>query len=284
MTPAGDPRSRPQGHEEGPPGPLAEPPAWGGPVRAGRRPEVHRARAVWRIGLSVLHALHGALICALVFPWLTPPQRMQRVGWWSARMLRLLGIALHAEGTPRPGPVLLVANHVSWLDILAINAVQPVRFVSKADVRHWPVLGWMVACGGTLFIERERRRDAMRVVHQVADALEAGETLAVFPEGTTSEGHGLLPFHANLLQAAVVTGTPVQAVALRYADARHAVSPAAAYVGDTSLARSLWWIARAERLRVRVVLLPAESPRQVDRRALAGRLQAANGRCHSTKV
>ena len=94
--------------------------------------------------------------------------------------------------------------------------MRPARFVSKADVRHWPLLGWLVACGGTLFIERERKRDALRVVHQMAEALQAGETVAVFPEGTTSDGHGLLPFHANLLQAAIATETPVQPVALRY--------------------------------------------------------------------
>src|SRR6185295_16037591 len=149
---------------------------------------------------------------------------LKRVGWWNARLLRLLGIALHSSGTPRQGATLIVANHVSWLDILAINAVHPCRFVSKADVRHWPLIGWLVACGGTLFIERERKRDALRVVHQVADALRQGQTLAVFPEGTTSDGHGLLPFHANLLQAAVATSTPVQPVALRFSDATHEVS------------------------------------------------------------
>ena len=123
-------------------------------------------------------------------------------------MLRMLGVSLHSEGAPHGGPALVVANHVSWLDILAINAVHPVRFVSKADVRGWPLVGWVVACGGTLFIERERKRDALRVVHQVAQALAQGQTIAVFPEGTTSEGHGLLPFHANLLQSAIATGTP----------------------------------------------------------------------------
>ena len=230
-------------------------------------------RAAWRLGLAVLSVLHGLLICALLFPWLKAPQRMRHVGAWSARTLKALGIELQVQGVVRPGPVLLVANHVSWLDILAINAVQPARFVSKADVRRWPVLGWMVECGGTLFIERERARDAMRVVHQVAQALQAGETLAVFPEGTTSDGHGLLPFHANLLQAAIVTETPAQPIALRYADADHAVSPAAAYIDDTTLVQSLWWIACAPRLRVDVVVLAAEGTRHLDRRALAERLR-----------
>ena len=229
-------------------------------------------RALGRLARVVWQGVRGLLTCALLFPFITPVQRMRHVGAWSARMLAALGIALEVQGAARQAPVLFTANHISWLDILAINAVHPARFVSKADVRHWPVLGWMVACGGTLFIERERKRDALRVVHQVAEALKAGETLAVFPEGTTSDGRGLLPFHANLLQAAISTETPVQAIALRYADATAPVSLAAAYIGDTTLAQSLRAVLFADRLRVRVELLPAQGTRHLDRRALAERL------------
>jgi 1-acyl-sn-glycerol-3-phosphate acyltransferase len=230
-------------------------------------------RALWRLARAFWQGLRGLATCTLLFPFITPAQRMRQVGAWSARMLGALGIALEVKGAAHAGPVLFTANHISWLDILAINAVHPARFVSKADVRHWPVLGWMVACGGTLFIERERKRDALRVVHQVAEALKAGETLAVFPEGTTSDGRGLLPFHANLLQAAISTETPVQAIALRYADAAAPVSLAAAYIGDTTLAQSLRAVLFADRLRVRVELLPAQGTRHLDRRALAERLR-----------
>lgn len=234
-------------------------------------------RAVWRLVRVAVHALYGAAICALWFPFLAPQRRMQIVGRWSAQMLSVMGVRLQCNGIARTGPVLFVSNHISWLDILAINAVCPARFVSKADVRRWPAIGWMVACGGTLFIERERKRDALRVVHQVAQALTAGETVAVFPEGTTSDGHALLPFHANLLQAAISTQVPVQSIALRYSDDGHAISAAAAYVGDTSLVQSFWWIVRAEGLRVRVQMLLPEGTRHLDRRALAERLQAQIG-------
>lgn len=235
------------------------------------------ARAVWRLAGMLLQLVRGLSTCALVFPFLTPAQRMQRVGRWSAGMLRRLGVGIDSVGVPRPGPVLFVANHISWLDILAINAVQPARFVSKADVRSWPVLGWLVACGGTLFIERERKRDALRVLHEVAAALKDGQTVAVFPEGTTADGHALLPFHANLLQAAISTEVPVQAIALRYRDAAHAISPAAAFVGDTTLLQSLWWVASARGLRVKVTLLPPAGTRHLDRRALAETLREAIG-------
>ena len=234
---------------------------------------MYTLRAVWRLCCCAAYTLQGALICGLVFPFLKPPQRMLKVGRWSRRMLTALGVTLQVSGRPRPGATLFVANHISWLDILAINAVQPVRFVSKADVRHWPLLGWLVACGGTLFIERERKRDALRVVHLLAQALKQGEKVAVFPEGTTGDGHALLPFHANLLQAAIATETPVQAIALRFSDAQHAVSPAVAFLGDTTLAQSLWWVVKATGLCAQVHLLPPQATRHLDRRALSDKLR-----------
>jgi 1-acyl-sn-glycerol-3-phosphate acyltransferase len=114
------------------------------------------------------------------------------------------------------------------------------RFVSKADVLAWPLLGWLIKNAGTLFIERERKRDALRVLHQVAAALTDGDMVAVFPEGTTGSGRELLPFHANLLQSAISTGTPAQGVALRYSDALHSVSPAAEFLRDTTLLQTVW--------------------------------------------
>ncbi|MEO7337074.1 MAG: lysophospholipid acyltransferase family protein [Caldimonas sp.] len=231
-------------------------------------------RASLRLGCSMLHALHGVSICALVFPFVDETARMRWVGWWSRRMLGLMGITLHANGEPSPAPALLLANHVSWLDILAIDAVHPARFVSKADVRHWPVLGFLVARGGTLFIERERRRDALRVVHQVAAALKEGATVAVFPEGTTSHGPTLLPFHANLLQAAITVGAPVQPVVLRFSDRSSTFSAAAAYVGETTLVRSLWQVACADSLEAHVTFLPPLSTLAVERRSLAAVVRA----------
>jgi 1-acyl-sn-glycerol-3-phosphate acyltransferase len=231
-------------------------------------------RAAWRLSRAVLHVLHGMALVALRWPSLDAAGRCQRIAWWAGKLLRLMGVELQAQGLFRPGASLLVANHVSWLDILAVHAVCPqARFVSKADVRHWPLVGWMVAAVGTLFIERERKRDALRVVHQVAEALRSGDTVAVFPEGTTGAGHDLLPFHANLLQAAIATGTPVQPVALRYSQPGHPVSPAVAWVGESTLGQSLWAIACADGLVVRVQALPPEASVHADRRALAEHLR-----------
>jgi 1-acyl-sn-glycerol-3-phosphate acyltransferase len=178
------------------------------------------------------------------------------------------------QGEFHQGPKLIVANHISWLDIMAVHAVHPqARFVSKAEVREWPVVRRLVDSANTLYLERERRRDALRVVHQVADALREGHTVAVFPEGTTGAGPELLPFHANLLQAAVATHAPVQAVVLRFSDSGSAFSLAPTYVGDTTLAQSLWRVACADGLRAHLTLLEPRPGRDTDRRALAQALR-----------
>jgi 1-acyl-sn-glycerol-3-phosphate acyltransferase len=229
--------------------------------------------AIWRLARVALHVLHGLLLALLLFRHLDAAARQARVQWWSSRLLLLLGVRVVVHGEFRRGAKLVVANHVSWLDITAVHAVCPeARFVSKSDVRSWPLLSRLVDAGGTLYIERARKRDAMRVVHVMAASLAGGDTVAVFPEGTTADGHTLLPFHANLLQAAIASGVPVQPVALRYSEPGHTVSPAAIYVGDTSLAQSLGRIAGARSLCVTLHVLPAQSCGQADRRQLARHL------------
>lgn len=231
--------------------------------------------ALWRVLRVALHVLLGMAVMALRFPTLDAAGRQARIQWWSAGLLRAVGVRLQVRGTARPGAGLLLANHVSWLDVAALHAAVPhARFVSKADVLHWPLLGWLVRGAGTLFIERERKRDALRVVHAMAEALQAGETVAVFPEGTTGPGPELLPFHANLLQAAIATATPIQPAVLRFADARHRFSPAVAFVGETTLLQSLWRVATARGLVAHVELLAPQASAHADRRALAAHLRA----------
>ena len=228
----------------------------------------------WRIARLLVHGLHGLAIILLRFGSYSAAQRHARIQWWSAKLLRLIGITLHAQGVPRPGAKLIVSNHVSWLDIAAIHAVIPeAHFVSKADVKQWPLIGKLVAGAGTLFIEREKKRDAVRVVHQMAEALQAGDTVAVFPEGTTGDGRTLLPFHANLLHAAVTTGTPVQPVVLRFFDAEHTISPLAEFLGETTLAQSAWRFVCSRGLNVEVRVLAAQGTAHADRRALAAHLR-----------
>jgi len=199
-------------------------------------------RAVWKLGRALVHAMGGVATIKLRFPRCDAAQREALVQAWSLKMLALLGVRLELRGQPcASGPMLLVANHISWLDILAMHAARHCRFVSKADVMHWPLIGTLATGGGTIYIERASRRDALRVVHHVAESLGRGEVVAVFPEGTTSDGLDLLPFHGNLIQAAVSANAPAQPVALSFIDTRtRAPSLTPCYVGDDSLFVSVW--------------------------------------------
>lgn len=228
-----------------------------------------KLRALWRVGRACTHLLFGVALVASRTGRDDPTLSMRHAQRWSKGFLRLLGVRVVVHGVPRPGAKLLVANHISWLDILAIDAVAPARFVSKAEVKRWPIFSGLASASGTLYLERERPRDALRVVHQMAEAMQAGDTLAVFPEGTTGDGVHLLPFHANLLQAAIATETPVQPVALRYVDATQPNSLAVLFVGETTLLQSVWRIACAQGLCVSLNVLPARSVRHADRRRLA---------------
>jgi 1-acyl-sn-glycerol-3-phosphate acyltransferase len=166
--------------------------------------------------------------------------------------------------------VLLICNHLSWLDITSIHAARHVRFVSKAGVKRWPLIGMLSNGAGSLYIERESRRDALRVVHHMTEALCNGDLIGVFPEGTTSDGRGLLPFHANLLQAAISSGAPVLPAALRFADAATGeTSQAPRYIDDDSLAASLWNTLRAPPLLAIVRFGEPQDPHGRERRAWA---------------
>lgn len=231
-----------------------------------------RLRAVVRIVHMAVYLWRVSLIMRWRFEAMDHDTQQANVRLWSAAVFHCLGARLVVKGTPRPGAKLIVGNHVSWMDIMAINATEPSRFVSKAEVGQWPIVGRMVTLAGTIYLERARRRDAMRAMGLLTQSLRDGHTAAVFPEGTTGDGHHLLHFHANLLQSAIDADVPVQPVAIRYSDAHHAISPAAAYVGDTTLVQSLWWIACADQLTVHVTVLSPQRVQHADRRALATRL------------
>lgn len=228
----------------------------------------------WRV---LAHALAGWLTIRFEFPRLDDAARQQRVQAWARRMLELLRIGLVLRGQPPvAGPLLLVANHISWLDILVLHAARYCRFVSKAEVRHWPLVGTLATGGGTLYIERESRRDALRVVHRMAESLKAGDIVAVFPEGTTSDGLSLLPFHANLMQAAVSAGAPVLPVALRFVDAASGgPSTVPSYVGDDTLVGSIWRTLTGPRFSAVVSFGEPQVADGRDRRAWAADLRVA---------
>jgi 1-acyl-sn-glycerol-3-phosphate acyltransferase len=233
---------------------------------------VNWPRALWRALRAIAHVLRGLWIIRTEFGRLTPAQTQLLVRAWTRRMLLILGVDLVVHGTPpEHGPVLQVANHISWLDILVMNAARPSRFVSKSDA--------LITGAGTLYSERGSRRDAMRMVHHMAERLELGDVLSVFPEGTTSDGRALLPFHANLLQAAIAARAPVLPVALRFVHERSGEPhEAPVFVGDTTLVGSIWATLSASGVRAVVTYGQPQLAQGRDRRAWAHDLRAEVGR------
>ena len=218
-----------------------------------------------------MHVFAGAWRIYWAFPRLPVVQRDAEVTVWAREMLRRLGITLVVHGEPpAAGPVLLVANHISWADIVVMHAERHCRFISKSDVQHWPVVGILADGAGTLYLERASRRDALRVVHQMAERLQAGDVLAVFPEGTTGDGTTVLPFHANMLQAAIAAQAPVQPVGLHFLDgATGTISLAPCFVGDDSLLTSLWRTLKTTGLQAVVSFGEPQNSLGRDRRAWA---------------
>lgn len=226
----------------------------------------------------IAHLLHGMWTVATRFPGADPERRHALNRAWSLKMLRLCGMRLvvHNDGARLDRGALVVANHISWIDIYVINAWRPTPFVSKAEIRQWPLVGWLAQQLDTVFIQREKRSDAKRIMHELSARLSAGELMCVFPEGTTSNGLALLPFHANMFQAAVSAGAPVQPLCIMYEDAQGRQSTAPAYIDDLSLADSLTLLLRGGPLTAHVYVGEAISPGE-DRRALAAQAEQVIG-------
>jgi 1-acyl-sn-glycerol-3-phosphate acyltransferase len=242
-------------------------------------------RAALKLLRGIWHVLVGWVTIYFRFPQLSQQQRDARVQVWAMQLLRIWGIDLEIRGQPVvSGPALLVCNHISWLDIVVIHATRHCRFVSKSELRDWPVLGTLATGGGTLYIQRAQRKDAMRMVKDMAQSLRNGDVLGVFPEGTTGDGIGLLPFHANLIQSALEAQAPIQPLALQFVDAATGrISMAARYIDDDTLLASVWSTLNAQGLRAVVNFGPAQLASDRDRRAWSADLQqevlSLKGKC-----
>jgi 1-acyl-sn-glycerol-3-phosphate acyltransferase len=238
------------------------------------RPTPFPAR-VARFVRVLTHVGGGLATTVFVFPWVEPRRKKRLIRRWSRQLLQMLGVEprvhwRHEGGLE--GNVLIVANHISWLDIMVLNALSPARFIAKAELRRWPLVGRLTTNVGTLYIERERRRDTHTVNRQTVDALSRGDLVAVFPEGTTSDGTGLLKFHSSLLQPIVDAGGHVQPVAIRYRTPADEHSDVPAFVGELSIMGSFWRVTGESRLVAELHLMPpvpaqARHRREVSRAA-----------------
>lgn len=226
---------------------------------------------ILRLARVLLHVLQGMAICATVFPWIGWERRNGHIRRWSRRLLALCNVTV--ELAPGSAPVLahsmVVANHVSWLDIFVVHSLYPSHFVAKAEIRSWPLAGWLAEKAGTVFIARGNRRDLRHIFKGLVQTLEQGERVAFFPEGTTAPQGQLLPFHANLLEAAIDARVPVQPFALTYRDAGGGVHPSVDFIGETSFAESIMLILNGPPVQARLAILAPLDSTGAHRRDLA---------------
>jgi 1-acyl-sn-glycerol-3-phosphate acyltransferase len=228
----------------------------------------------------IVHLFVGLSISALIFPFTNAAGRERYTKNWSAKLVKLCGVQVSvkqaAQGTDAQA-ALIVANHVSWLDIFVINSCQPCRFVAKSDIRDWPLIGWLCDKAGTIFIARGRQRDVRRIYEGLVSSIRAGERIAFFPEGTTVAQGNILPFHANLFEAAIEAKAPIQPYALRYLDATGDLHPAADFTGDMTFAQSVITILKSKGMRVELIILPTIDSADAHRRELAAKARQSIG-------
>ena len=215
----------------------------------------------------VFHLLLAILKCA-IFPLLPTKVRKKMVQSWCIRLLRILKVKVIIQGDPSilfgTKPYLLVANHISWLDIHIINSIRPVIFVAKADVSKWPIFGYLASMLGTIFLKREKLSDIKRVIQLMKEKLINQEIVAIFPEGTSTDGKSVLPFKSNLFESAHQAQVDVLPITIQYKE-NNEYSNRAAFIGDMELIDSIKNILKSNHLVVHVHLsdgLPSHLSRQ----------------------
>ena len=233
-------------------------------------------RITWRGLLLLLHLLTGLVL--VPFATHRDPQGYWQVehrvaAWWLGRILHILRLRVIVIGTPPRPPALVVANHVSWLDIVVLGHLLPTCFLSKAEVGHWPLIGWMAQRAGTLFIRRGSG-EAGDIGRTIARHLQHEGLLTLFPEGTTTDGQNVRPFFPRLFAAAIEAETPVAPVALRYR-AGGRLDELAPYTGEQTLLDNLLGLLGRNGGEVAVCFCPPIRSEGMERRVLAEQARSA---------
>lgn len=229
-------------------------------------------RRFWRISSLIIHLLVGvvlALILTVLFNmnYHCPPFRRTKQ-WWLKRLANCAGADLVIKGEPLPNRVLWVANHISWLDIGVLGGAGVPRFLSKAEVKKWPIIGWLATQSGTLYIERGQSGEA--AAEAVREALVKGDRVALFPEGTTTDGKNVKRFFARIFAPALDTETPVQPVVIRYKDtSTDQILDEVAYIGQQTLITNIWAVTALPRFKAEVHFLPPLATQGISRKEIA---------------
>ncbi|MGF6147056.1 1-acyl-sn-glycerol-3-phosphate acyltransferase [Kingella potus] len=234
-----------------------------------------------RLFLIAVCLIYGALEMLLLFPFYTPRRKLRAIQLWSHRVLASCGMKLQTFGSLPAGHhgQMLVCNHISWLDIMAVNAAFPCRFVAKDDVAKWPLIGYLATQARTVYVARNKGSGGnSSKIRNVTQALKDGDTVTLFPEGTSSEGSTILPFKTGFFQAAADAQVPLVPVLCRYPNPDgSSPNPHAAYYGDISLWQSICMVIGQKQSRVELHFLPpvaAAADRQDTARLIRGLLCA----------
>lgn len=204
------------------------------------------------------HVVRGLAILFLQFPFIPQQSKDIHIKNWSRKLLEIFGFQLKVKNSEilPSKPFLLVANHISWMDIHAINSFSPIRFVAKSEVEEWPIFGWMAKQLGTIFIKRNNARHARQIAGDIALVLNA-QSVCIFPEGTSTDGEAVLPFKPNLFEAAIIANAPVYSLAISYKSAISGMrNIAPAFIGEMGLLESMSNILNSSNLLVELSFLP----------------------------
>lgn len=240
-------------------------------LRAGSAPPA-TGRRVIRTASVLFFSCVALLQVGLMFPFVRTAARARWAHRWCRFACRVLGLHLTTSGT-MPDSGLLVCNHLSYLDIIALSGLRPCVFVAKRDVRGWPLFGWLARAAGTIFVERNYRSAAGTEVAKISSAIESGHLVVLFPEGTSSDGATVLPFKSSLLQAAVTARCPVAAAGIDYDLADGSVADEVCYWRDMTLVPHLLNLLGKKSIESTVRFSPARR-RDADRKTLAYELRA----------
>jgi len=227
-------------------------------------------RISWRFLLLIIHIFTGIFLATLFLRKRIHPGTLAArfTLWWHGRMCTIFGVRRKIYGNANQTPTLFVVNHISWFDIPALGSTLPVHFLSKDEVNSWPIIGWLAAKTGTLFIKRGCRESAQQSMNDIRQTLENNGHVILFPEGTTTDGTSLKRFHSRLFQAAIDARVQVQAVAIRYPHP-DGVHPKAPFIGDTQFLESTLDMMSEARMDVSIHFLKSMNASNYSRDELA---------------
>ncbi|MES2502940.1 MAG: lysophospholipid acyltransferase family protein [Pseudomonadota bacterium] len=226
---------------------------------------------IYRTTRVFFHTIIGLIIASVFLPFMAKNTKLALIKWWCGGLLRAFHIKVITFGDLPPSStkgVMFVANHISWSDIHALNSKIALRFIAKAEIRSWPVFGYLVAKANTLFIDRSKKQEAAKIVNITAASLMAGDNLCFFPEGTTTDGKQVLPFKSSVLQAAIAANSLIWPVAIRYVNADGSINTNIAYAGEISLIDSMHQVIKQKNTCVELHFLSPIDSAGKDRRHL----------------